>query len=234
MRLKPILILLIFSQSLSAQKPVILSDFIQETHINDQKLYYYLDPTCVADPAHMFLGVMDMDFQELDFSRPDSALLNVRSGTCIWFRIYFENKSTRQYSFHLQPISYSSFGEYELYQQSRKGVITLRRSGDHLNPARKDVNIGGSNDMRIYLPPDESDTLYLKVTLTDDSVISDLTFNISTHESILKKDHSKRLLFGIFFGIMLIMILYHIPLFVKGRENSYLYYILYILSLIHI
>ena len=33
-----------------------------------------------------------------------------------------------------------------------------------------------------------------------------------------------------FFGIMLIMILYHIPLFVKGRENSYLYYILYILA----
>jgi serine phosphatase RsbU (regulator of sigma subunit) len=230
MRLKPILILLIVTQSLSAQKPVILSDFIEEAHINDQKLYYYYDPTCSSTPNFMFLGVNDLDFKELDFSQPDSALMNVRSGECIWFRFYFENRSTRQFSFHLQPISYSVFGEYELYQQYKNGVITVRRSGDHLFPGNKDVNIGGSNDMRIYLPPDESDTLYLRVTLTDDSMISDLTFNISTHESVLRKDRSKRLLFGIFFGIMVIMILYHIPLFVKGRENSYLFYILYILA----
>jgi hypothetical protein len=47
---------------------------------------------------------------------------------------------------------------------------------------------------------------------------------------VISRDRSKRLVFGIFTGIMLIMILYHIPLFVKGRENSYLYYILYILA----
>ena len=68
------------------------------------------------------------------------------------------------------------------------------------------------------------------MSLSEESVISDLTFTISTHESVLAKDRSKRLVFGIFVGIMLIMILYHIPLFVKGRENSYLFYILYILA----
>jgi len=61
-------------------------------------------------------------------------------------------------------------------------------------------------------------------------VISDLTFTISTQQSVISRDRSKRLVFGIFTGIMLIMILYHIPLFVKGRENSYLYYILYIIA----
>ena len=230
MRLKLYLIPIIFCQSLSAQIPVILSDFIQEAHISDQKLHYLYDPGCNAEPVYLFHGVMDSEFKELDFSQPDSALLNVRSGECIWFRFHFINRSTRQYSFHLQPHSYSAFGDYELYQRYQNGVITIRRSGDRLFPLNKDVNIGGSNDLRIYLPPEEQDTLFLKVTLTDDSVISDLTFNISTHESVLRKDRSKRLLFGIFFGIMLIMILYHIPLFVKGRENSYLYYILYILA----
>jgi serine phosphatase RsbU (regulator of sigma subunit) len=109
-------------------------------------------------------------------------------------------------------------------------MITVRKSGNSIAPKNKDVNIGGSDDLRIFLPPGESDTLYLRVSLSDDSVLSDLTFTVSTQSSVLQKDRSKRLVFGIFVGIMLIMILYHIPLFVKGRENSYLFYILYILA----
>jgi serine phosphatase RsbU (regulator of sigma subunit) len=230
MRLKPFLILLLICQTLAAQKPIILSDFIQEVAVTDQKLYYYYDPFCQTQPGFLFLGMMDPDFKQLDFSDPDSALMDVHAGECIWFRFYFINRSSRQFSFHIQPYSLSVFGEFELYQRFDNGGITVRRSGDNLLPRSKDVNIGGSNDLRIYLPPNESDTLFLRVVLTDESVISDLTFTMSTHESVLHKDRSKRLLFGIFFGIMLIMILYHIPLFVKGRENSYLFYILYILA----
>ncbi|MGW8314605.1 MAG: PP2C family protein-serine/threonine phosphatase [Bacteroidales bacterium] len=230
MRLKPVLILILFCHTLSGQKPVILSDFIQEVTVTDQRLYYLYDPYCKIEPNFLFHGVMDLDFRELDFSRPDSALMSVHTGECIWYRIYFINRSTQQFSFHLQPKALSSFGSFELFQKLDNGRIIVRRSGDHLLPRNKDVNLSGSNDLRIYLPPDKTDTLYLKVTLNDESVISDLTFTISTHESVLQKDRSKRLLFGIFFGIMLIMVLYHIPLFVKGRENSYLFYILYILA----
>ena len=198
MRLKPFLILVLFCQTLSGQKPVILSDFIQEVTVTDQRINYLYDPYCTIEPSYLFHGVMDSDFRELDFSRPDSALMNVQSGECIWYRIYFVNRSTRQFSFHLQPRALSSFGTFELYQKFDDGPITKRRSGDHMLPGEKDVNISGSNDLRIYLPPDQEDTLYLKVILTDESVISDLTFTISTHEGVLHKDRSKRLLFGIF------------------------------------
>jgi len=221
---------MVLCQSLIAQKPVILSDFVQEVHISDLQLHYLSDPGCSTQPAELFSGRMDQQFKTLDFSNPDSELFYSSAESCVWFRFYFVNRSTRQFSFHLQRNDISEFDEYRLFQLFQNGMITVRKSGNKLHPRNKDVNISGSDDLRIFLPPGEADTLYLRVSLGTESVISALTFTISTHKSVLAKDRSKRLVFGIFVGIMLIMILYHIPLFVKGRENSYLFYILYILA----
>ncbi len=230
MRLIPLLILLLLGQSLVAQKPVILSDFIQQVPISDLQLYFLDDPDCSTQPAYLFSGMMDYQFKQVDFSDPDPALINTRPEGCIWFRFYFVNRSTRQFSFHLQPNLFSEFNEFRLFQKYDNGMVTVRKSGNIILPRNKDVNISGSDDLRIYLPPGEADTLYLRVLLSEESLLSDLTFTVSTQQSVLQKDRSKRLIFGIFVGIMLIMVLYHIPLFVKGRETSYLYYILYILA----
>jgi len=230
MRIKPILILIILGQSLVAQKPVILSDFVQEVSISDLQLHYLYDPECSTQPSELFSGMMDQRFKQVDFSDPDPALLHTKQGSCIWFRFYFVNRSTKQFSFHLQTNLLSQFEEYKLFQRYDNGLVTVRKSGNSIAPKSKDVNISGSNDLRFFMPPDKPDTLYLRVSLEDESVLSDLTFLVSTHQSVLQRDRSKRLVFGIFMGIMLIMILYHIPLFVKGRENSYLFYILYILA----
>ncbi len=230
MRLIPFLIFIVYCQSLVSQKPVILSDFVQEVHISDLQLNYLDDPSCSTQRRELFSGMMDHRFRPVDFSNPDPALLNSEPGSCIWFRFYFVNRSTRQFSFHLQPNLLSEFHEYRLFQWFNNGMVTIRKSGNAIPPRSKDVNISGSDDLRIFLPPGESDTLYLRVSLSDESLISGLTFTISTHQSVISKDRSKRLVFGIFVGIMLIMVLYHIPLFVKGRESSYLFYILYILA----
>jgi len=230
MRLRLILIFLILCQLLVSQKPVILSDFVQEVGISDMQLQYMEDPNCSTLPSELFSGMMDHQFKVLDFSNPDPALMQNISGRCFWFRFYFVNRSTRQFSFHLQRNAISEFDEYKLYQRFENGMVTARRSGNLLHPGKKDVNISGSDDLRMYLPPSESDTLYLRVTLGPESVLSNLTFTISTQNSVLIHDRSKRLVFGIFTWILLIMILYHIPLFVRGREKSYLYYILYILA----
>jgi serine phosphatase RsbU (regulator of sigma subunit) len=230
MHARALLILFIMGQSLVAQKPVILSDFIQQESISDLQLYYLDDPECSTLPAELFSGMMDYRFRQVDYSNPDPSLLNSKPGNCVWFRFYFVNRSTRNFSFHLQPNLFSEFDEFRLFQRFDNGMVTVRKSGNNIPPKNKDVNISGSDDLRFFLPPGDSDTLYLRVSLSDASVLSLLTFSVSTHMTVLQKDRSKRLIFGIFVGIMLIMILYHIPLFVKGRENSYLFYILYILA----
>lgn len=230
MHLKPLLILLILCQSLAAQKPVILSDYVQEVHISDMQLFFMDDSNCRIQAADLFKGNLDHEFRPVDYSNPDPALLDTQPGACLWFRLDFMNRSTKKLSFHLQRNDLAEFDEYILYQQFQNGMVTVRRSGNKLHPRKKDVNISGSDDLKFFLPPSARDTLYLRVSLGEQSKLSDLTFTISTHQGVISHDRTKRLVFGIFTGIMLIMILYHIPLFVKGRENSYLYYILYIIA----
>ena len=220
MRLKPFLILMLLGQTLHAQKPVILSDFTEQVSLSDAQMNYLDDPSCAVSPSLLFSGLMDDEFRQVDFANPDPALLNDKPGGCIWFRFIMVNASSRQFAFHLQPGILSDFGEYRLYQRFSSGLTTVRKSGNSIAPSMKDVNISGSDDMRIFLAPNETDTLFLRVSLTGTSPVSDLTFTVSTQENVIKKDRTKRIVFGLFVGIMLIMVLYNIPLFVERRENS--------------
>jgi serine phosphatase RsbU (regulator of sigma subunit) len=214
----------------SAQKPVVLTEYISLEPINDFQIYYYSDPSCLLTAPAAFSPQLASKFNELDFSRSDLDLIDLKSGQCAWFRFIFANKSTDQVVFVLQPNIFSTFGRFDLYQRFENGVITERNSGFLLEPKLKDINISGSDDLKFFIRPSVTDTVYLKVTLIEESVISDLTFSVSTFDSVFKKDKSRRLVFGLFLGIMIIMILYHIPIFLQIREISYLYFILYIIA----
>ncbi len=232
MRLFLLSICFLLTQSIMAQKPVILTDFISQESITDFQLYFYHDPHCKMDAPVAFSQIYAEKFQRLDFSNEKLNIDQIKPEDCLWFRFIFENRSSKQISFHLQPNIFSIFGEFKLYQKFDNGIINERRSGFNVLPSNKDVNISGSDDLRFFITPGDSDTIYLHATLSEESKLSDLTFTISTHDSVLKKDKSRRLLFGIFLGIMIIMILYHIPLYIQVREVSYLYYIFYILAFI--
>jgi len=230
MRFRLKFMFLLSCQVMMAQKPVVLSDYIYEQSLTDYQVSYMSDPSCRIEPADIFSSYSHIEFKQFDFSDTTSAIFHDIPGSCMWFRFVFVNKSNRQFSFHLQPNIFSEFNEFALYQRFHNGVTTVRRSGNAIAPKLKDVNISGSDDLRFYLPPGETDTLFLRVNLSDESVVSDLTFSVSTHDNVISRDRSKRMLFGIVLGIMIIMILYHIPLYVKARETSYLYYMLYILA----
>ena len=83
---------------------------------------------------------------------------------------------------------------------------------------------------RFYITPGTIDTLYLYTSVIDESVISELTFTVSTHDNVLKKDKARRVIFGFFLGIMIIMIFYNLTIYLQVNEISYLYYILYIIA----
>ncbi|PID92072.1 MAG: hypothetical protein CSA96_05145 [Bacteroidetes bacterium] len=230
MRYRLLAIFLVLGSLLPAQEAVELTDYVEQAPVLDHMLYFLEDPNCILYPPDFFEGKSGEGFRPFDFGNPDNTVLSAETGGCIWFRICVVNRSDGQFAFHLQPNMFSMFDEYQLFQQYHNGLISHRISGSHVMPRRKDVNISGCDDLRFFLPPKESDTLYLRVHLNERSKLSELTFTVSTQQSVLHKDRSRRLLFGVFVGIMIIMIFYHIPLFVRGQEKSYLFYILYILS----
>lgn len=223
-------LLLVLTQVINAQKPVILTDFISKESISDFQVFFYHDPDCNFEISTVFSPYYSDKFQRLDFSNKKLGLENIKIGDCLWFRFIFENRATNEIYFHLQPGLFSTFGEFKLYQRFNNGIITQRKSGYKVNPRDKDANISGSDDLRFYIAPLETDTIFLLTTVIEESVIPELTFTVSTNNNVIKKDKSRRLVFGFFLGIMLIMILYHLTIYLQVREVSYLYYILYIVA----
>jgi len=221
--------LLLSVQVLTGQKPVVLSDYIYGYSLTDDQIYFMNDPSCKFQPGDIFSGEYTGAFKVFNLDVAEDEIGHTPD-QCFWLRLIFQNKSESQYSFHIQPYRFSEFKEYTLYQKFDNGLITERRSGKSIPPDIKDVNISGSNDLRFFLPPDEIDTLFLRIVLAEDSYLPEMVFTVSNHENVIKKDRFKRILFGIFLGIMIIMILYHIPLYIKVHETSYLYYMLYILA----
>lgn len=225
-----VVICLSLMQTLHAQKPVILTDYISQQTLTDYQVYFFRDADCNFDISTVYSPYYRDRFQRIDFSNEALGLGDIESGECLWFRFVVDNRATSKMTFHLQPGLFSVFGEYKLYQRFDNGVITQRRSGYEVPPREKDVNINGSDDLRFKITPGERDTLYLFASVIEESVVSDLTFTVSTQDSVLQKDKSKRVIFGFFLGIMVIMILYHLTIYVQVSEKSYLYYILYIIT----
>ncbi|MDA3824010.1 MAG: hypothetical protein PF450_15555, partial [Bacteroidales bacterium] len=230
MRKIPLIILLFLMQIINAQKPVILTDFVSQESLTDYQVFFYYDPSCTFDISTIYSPYYSDKFQGLDFSNNQLKLDEIKTGDCLWFRFVMENRGLKEICYHLQPGMFSTFGEFKLYQRFSNGVILQRQSGYEIDPKKKDSNISGSDDLRLFITPGDSDTIYLYATVIDESVISELTFTVSTHDIVLNKDKTKRITFGFFLGIMIIMIFYHLTIFIQVREISYLYYILYILA----
>jgi len=230
MKFRLTIIFLSIQLFLSAQRPVMLTDYMSQESISDYQINILYDSSCRIGGEKVFLPEYQSKFEHLDITRLREESAVILPGECFWFRMVMVNRSRTSLSFHLQPNIFSSFEEYALYQKFPNGHLTIRKSGKRILPRVKDINISGSDDLRFYLEPGRTDTIMLRVKTSKDSVLSDLTFSVSTHDIVIKKDRSRRVIFGIFLGIMLIMILYHILLYLQVREKSYIYYLFYILA----
>ena len=75
------------------------------------------------------------------------------------------------------------------------------------------------------IPKDSSQVYYLRIQ-TQNGLQFPLT--LSTLPSLVETEQPKAILYGIYIGIMIIMILYNLFIYLSIRDNSYLFYILYV------
>lgn len=79
----------------------------------------------------------------------------------------------------------------------------------------------------VTLPKGDSVTLYFRVTTNGTLQIPMLLWSESMYA---ETEHNNMLMDGIFYGILIIMIMYNAFIYLSIRDISYLYYVLYLLS----
>ncbi len=81
---------------------------------------------------------------------------------------------------------------------------------------------------RLPLAPGKTSEVYIRVHTQSAAA---LPLKLYTRDAFASKDHLEQSALMLYYGAIIIMILYNISLFVYLRDTSYLYYVLYILSI---
>ncbi len=145
-----------------------------------------------------------------------------------WFKIVLSNQSqSREW---LMELPYAPLDQIDFYVKASDSTFTHKVAGDHFPIAERDL----AHRHPIFafsVSPGQSTIIYIRVQSIS-SVQVPITF--WHYDAFLKTSYNVQLLNGLFYGAMLLMILYQLFLFLSIRERITFYYVLTLLTMINV
>lgn len=173
---------------------------------------------CAADPGDVNFDVRRCSYQPLPASSNFGFTQQI-----YWIKIEVENATESREKFWLE-IAYPPLDNITLFEPSDEGYRT-RVTGDTLPFHSREV-YHRNYIFPILISPGIS-TFYLRAQ-TESSM--QIPLHLWTEQGLLRKINIEQFVFGIFYGLMLVMLVYNLFVYASVRDSSYLYYILYIAS----
>ncbi len=138
----------------------------------------------------------------------------------------WNNNQDQEKSWYLE-VARSQLQSCELYSPNKDGTY-LRESVDLRKPysARKVRHSNSVFPITTYL--DQKQTYYLRIK-SDNALI--LPVNLWTPKKFIENVADQELIYGVFFGGMLILMLYNLFVYFSVRDVSYLYFVLYLFGI---
>jgi signal transduction histidine kinase len=145
------------------------------------------------------------------------------SKSVIWVKIGVTNLSLQNnflLNFSLPTTDYVEF-----FQPNKNGNYTSIQMGEHL-PFYNRVYNDPDYIFDLFIPSGQTKLFFLKIRSNEGI---QLPLKIGTTNQILEQEKNKGILSGIYFGIMLVIILYNLFIYFSVRDKNYLYYVVYVL-----
>ncbi|MFT5513849.1 MAG: hypothetical protein ACI8SE_002260, partial [Bacteroidia bacterium] len=142
------------------------------------------------------------------------------TNSAFWLKTVIQNGTTVD-EFMLE-IGQTNTDIVELYYDNEVILVSdLTKFSDRLIPDPKPL-------FKMPIQPGETKEIYVKVQGQDELVVP---IHISSSETIQSKGQLRETLFGLFAGILAVMILYNLFLFLSLRTSIYFFYVTNILPL---
>jgi signal transduction histidine kinase len=142
-----------------------------------------------------------------------------------WVKLEVQNPSDQNIKWNLE-IAYPLIDLIEIYIPSETDRFIVKKTGDQLPFDSRDIDYRNFI-FQLLETPNSRHTYYLRFK-TSSSMNFPLYF--WSEEAFIHKLTREQLLLGIFFGAVVIMIIYNIFLFLGFGEKSYVYYVLFLSS----
>lgn len=149
------------------------------------------------------------------------------SNAVYWLRFKLSNQTDDPVS-HLLEIEYPVLDDIQMFIYDEKNTLIKQKTlGDKIPFAERDI------PHRNFLIPltvsrQQTQTWLLRIE-TSSSV--QVPMIIWPERDFFIQDQAKIMSMGMYYGIMLIMVLYNLVVYFSVRENSYLYYVFYVASM---
>lgn len=148
------------------------------------------------------------------------------SNSAFWIKFSVENTSA---SSQLQlAIRNPLIDVIELYKIEENEAILIEKQGDQI-PFSKRKNKHKHFLLDMSINSGATETYLLRVKSWE---LLLLPMAIGTPVSMVKSSLNEELFFGLFFGIMMVLVLYNLFIYITVRDRSYLYYVIYILFIL--
>lgn len=154
-------------------------------------------------------------------SRQDVPNLQVSNST-FWVKISVQNNSSQEN--FLLSLAYPIIDDVQLYIPIENSEFVVEQLGESVAIAdRKYQHQNFIFDL--YIPLGETRTYFMRVN-SGEQIMLPLT--IGTHKAVFQAKTSTDLYNGIYFGMVLVMLLYNLFIYFSVRDKSYLFYVAYI------
>ncbi len=147
------------------------------------------------------------------------------SNSSYWARIKIKSSLPKDATYYIE-LKYPMLDHVELYIQDDNNNVRKFIVGDHY-PFHQRILEYTNFVFPVSLQPEKEITCYL-LCRTTSSV--NLPLVLLSPSALVKTTSLEHLMQGIYFGIVIVMILYNLFLFISIRDIIYLYYVLFILG----
>lgn len=208
---------LLFSFHAISDTPIIFSDKEQSDYIG-KYVWLLKDSTCK-------MGINEVQSSK-DFEL--SSQVVPRFGftkAAIWVKFQVKNISTESHLILI--LATPLIDEAELFTLNEDGSYSSAVIGQNI-PFFKRKYLNPNYLFDLYIEQGSLKTYFIKIKSFDQI---ELPLKITTPILTFSSTTNQEFLFGIYVGIMIIMIFYNLFIYFSIRDKSYLYYVIYILSI---
>ncbi len=164
----------------------------------------------------------NLDFQPMGSENPNIGFTKDQ----YWVKFRITNNTAENFTYYLEtarPIT----DRIDLFSIDTSGEILKQQSGDKMAFSERSFD-HRKTIFELQLPSEE--TLEIYIHYENDGEVLNLPLVLHNASSLLKITYIEQLVFGIFFGILLIAAIIYLFFFFALGERSFLYYSIYVIT----
>jgi len=180
----------------------------------DQGIFIFKDPS----NSLKINDIIHEKFQYLNQKVPNLGITSDK----IWVKFTVKNRSSSEDL--LIVIAQPAIDSITLYSQDDNKLYESKHLGKY-KPFNERLINNPNYIFPVHIKKNKNEVFYISISSTDQI---QLPISVGTAKAVFVTDDNKNILFGIYTGIIAIMILYNLFISFTVKDSSYIYYIVYI------